>query len=62
MLQKQYPENLETSILGLGELEHMNKLYVSGMLQHIMNYIVFCILGTPITSKSMKHIRSYNVF
>ena len=34
----QYPENLETSILGLGELEHMNKLYVSGMLQHIMNY------------------------
>ena len=34
----QYPENLETSILGLGELEHMNKLYVSGMLQRIMNY------------------------
>ena len=48
-----YPENLETSILGLGELEHMNQLYASGMLQRIKNYNAGNAASSPGSVKIM---------
>ena len=61
MTHTHHHQNLETSILGLGELEHMNQLYVSGMLQRIKNYNVGNAASSPGSVKVMASRSDYFV-